>query len=28
MSHRLSEGGLIDRAKPVRFTFDGRSYQG
>ncbi|AVO36258.1 sarcosine oxidase subunit alpha family protein [Pukyongiella litopenaei] len=25
---RLATGGLIDRARPVRFTFDGRSYEG
>jgi sarcosine oxidase, subunit alpha len=25
---RLPQGGLIDRDKPVRFTFDGKSYQG
>lgn len=25
---RLSSGGLIDRAKPLNFNFDGRSYQG
>ncbi len=25
---RLSDGGLIDRSKPLRFTFDGRPYQG
>ncbi|MGR3485983.1 MAG: sarcosine oxidase subunit alpha family protein [Paracoccaceae bacterium] len=29
MSHRLSTGGrLIDRARPVRFTFDGRAMTG
>ena len=29
MSHRLSTGGrLIDRAKPLSFTFDGRTYRG
>src|SRR5690606_10679728 len=27
-SFRLPEGGLIDRAKSLRFTFDGRSYEG
>lgn len=25
---RLAEGGLIDRSRPLRFTFEGRSYQG
>ncbi|KMW57989.1 Sarcosine oxidase alpha subunit [Candidatus Rhodobacter oscarellae] len=25
---RLSQGGLIDRAKPLRFSFDGKGYQG
>ncbi len=25
---RLSRGGRVDRAKPVRFTFDGKSYVG
>jgi len=25
---RLSEGGLIDRGRPLRFRFDGREYQG
>ncbi|OZA84948.1 MAG: hypothetical protein B7X76_05825, partial [Azorhizobium sp. 39-67-5] len=25
---RLSSGGLIDRATPLAFTFDGRSYTG
>ncbi len=25
---RLSHGGIIDRSKPINFTFDGRSYQG
>src|SRR5271166_5923930 len=25
---RLGEGGLIDRARSLRFTFDGRSYEG
>ncbi len=25
---RLARGGLIDRSKPVRFTYDGHSYQG
>jgi sarcosine oxidase subunit alpha len=29
MSHRLPKGGrLIDRSKPLSFTFDGRAYQG
>src|SRR5690625_419000 len=27
-SFRLPEGGLIDRAKTLRFSFDGRSYDG
>ena len=27
-SFRLPEGGLIDRATSLRFTFDGRSYEG
>jgi len=27
-SNRLAEGGLIDRSKPVTFTYDGKSYQG
>ncbi|MFM8607265.1 MAG: sarcosine oxidase subunit alpha family protein [Hyphomicrobiales bacterium] len=27
-SHRLSSGGLIDRAKPLSFKFDGKTYQG
>jgi len=26
--HRLSSGGLIDRAKPLSFKFDGKTYQG
>ena len=26
--HRLAGGGLIDRARPLSFTFDGRSFQG
>ena len=25
---RNAEGGLIDRTKPVRFTFNSRAYQG
>lgn len=25
---RLSEGGLIDRSRPIRFVFDGKTYQG
>ncbi|MDA7947052.1 MAG: sarcosine oxidase subunit alpha family protein [Hyphomicrobiaceae bacterium] len=27
-SHRLPSGGRIDRSKTVRFSFDGRSYEG
>ncbi|MGO1117997.1 sarcosine oxidase subunit alpha [Rhodovibrionaceae bacterium A322] len=27
-SHRLSNGGRIDRSAPISFTFDGQSYQG
>ena len=27
-SHRLPSGGLIDRAKPLSFQFDGKTYQG
>jgi len=27
-SFRLPEGGLIDRSRSLRFTFDGRSYEG
>ncbi|MEN0116174.1 MAG: sarcosine oxidase subunit alpha [Agrobacterium cavarae] len=27
-SHRLPTGGLIDRAKPLSFTFDGKTMQG
>ena len=27
-SHRLDSGGVIDREKPVRFSFDGNSYTG
>ncbi len=26
--HRLTEGGRIDRSRPIRFRFDGREYQG
>ncbi len=26
--HRLAEGGRIDRARPLRFTFDGRAFTG
>lgn len=26
--HRLAKGGLIDRARPLSFTFDGRPFQG
>lgn len=25
---RLSQGGLVNRSKPLRFTFDGKAYQG
>ena len=28
MSLRTSTGGRIDRTRPLRFTFDGRSYTG
>src|SRR5688572_5723143 len=28
MAYRLSTGGCIDRAQPLRFRFDGQSYQG
>jgi heterotetrameric sarcosine oxidase alpha subunit len=28
VSHRLASGGLIDRARPLSFSFDGHSYQG
>ncbi len=28
MAHRLPSGGRIDRSRPVRFTFDGKSYRG
>src|SRR5271155_2089909 len=27
-AHRLPSGGLIARTQPLRFTFDGKSYQG
>ena len=27
-SHRVSQGGLIDRTKPLNFTFDGQPFQG
>ena len=27
-SHRLAEGGRIDRSRPLAFTFDGRAYTG
>jgi sarcosine oxidase subunit alpha len=27
-SHRLPAGGLVDRLRPVRFTFDGVGYSG
>lgn len=27
-SHRLADGGVIDRLKPLNFTFDGKSYSG
>jgi sarcosine oxidase, subunit alpha len=27
-SYRLAEGGRIDRRRPLRFTFDGKSYDG
>ena len=27
-SHRLQQGGLIDREQVLNFTFDGKSYQG
>ncbi len=26
--NRLDKGGLIDRDRPVRFSFDGESYHG
>ena len=26
--NRLSQGGRIDRSKPLRFTFDGKTYYG
>src|SRR5688572_33324225 len=28
MTQRLSHGGAIDRTKPLRFTFDGKPYEG
>ncbi len=28
MSHRTGSGGRIDRARPLTFTFDGKSYRG
>ena len=28
MSYRLPGGGLIDRSRPLSFTFDGRDYWG
>ena len=27
-THRLDSGGLIDRAAPLRFTFDGKAMAG
>ncbi|NBU13722.1 MAG: sarcosine oxidase subunit alpha family protein [Alphaproteobacteria bacterium] len=27
-AHRIASGGLINRAKPLSFTFDGKTYQG
>ncbi|MCO5093174.1 sarcosine oxidase subunit alpha family protein [Bosea sp. (in: a-proteobacteria)] len=27
-SHRLAQGGLIDRSRPLAFAFDGKSYRG
>jgi len=27
-AHRLPQGGLIDRSRPITFTFDGKPYQG
>ncbi|MEE8225409.1 MAG: 2Fe-2S iron-sulfur cluster-binding protein, partial [Kiloniellales bacterium] len=27
-NHRLPDGGLIDRERPIRFRFDGRNYGG
>jgi heterotetrameric sarcosine oxidase alpha subunit len=27
-SHRLTDGGIIDRARPLRFEYDGVAYQG
>ncbi len=26
--YRLASGGLVDRSKPLSFTFDGKGYQG
>jgi sarcosine oxidase subunit alpha len=28
MAYRLSSGGRVDRSRPLRFTFDGKSYRG
>ena len=28
MTHRLPEGGRVDRSAPLRFTFDGTEYTG
>ena len=27
-ARRLDAGGRIDRSRPLRFTFDGRAYEG
>ena len=27
-SHRLAEGGIVDRSRPLRFSYDGASYEG
>src|SRR3954454_24913812 len=27
-THRLAAGGLVDRSRPLRFTFDGRAFTG
>ena len=27
-NYRAAQGGLIDRSKPLTFTFDGKEYQG
>ena len=27
-SHRLREGGIVDRARPLRFDYDGARYEG